>query len=378
MKNGKRVTPGVILRFAIIITLIFSLLSFFITKIVYDSVFARWDSPTDSRDEETFSGEKHCFVADGGIELCGRLFRAADIGGDCGDAAAPTDADGDATLNRSNGGDALPNKSDAGKNGGAAQSLVIIAPGFHAVGSDYVSVAYELCSHGRDVFIFDPAGSGESGGDSCFGFARELFDLNAAVEYTKESFSYSDVFLLGHSRGAWAVCCALKYFEDYISGAAAVSAINSPMEGIMLPAYEKAGGIVYLNYPMLLLYQTVLFGADHANESAAGAVRGTEVPVLVIHAENDTLVPSDSFSLYSHRSEAERDGVEFYRCVDPDGDGHTGILYGANGSADAAVFEKIESFFSDAERQKTENTERTDIGQDKDGRDRTDAGVYAG
>mgnify|MGYP004514481753 FL=1 len=228
------------------------------------------------------------------------------------------------------------------------------------------------------MFVFDPAGSGESGGDSCFGFARELFDLNAAVEYTKENFSYSDVFLLGHSRGAWAVCCSLKYFDGYISGAAAVSALNSPMEGIMLPAYEKAGGIVYLNYPMLLLYQTMLFGADHANESAAAAVRETEVPVLVIHAENDTLVPSDSFSLYSHRSEAEREGVEFYTCVDTDGDGHTGILYGADGSVDAAVFEKIESFFSDAEGQESENTERTDIGQDKDGRDRTDAGVYAG
>ena len=186
------------------------------------------------------------------------------------------------------------------------------------------------------------------------------------------------MFLLGHSRGAWAVCCSLKYFDGYISGAVAVSALNSPMEGIMLPAYEKAGGIVYLNYPMLLLYQTMLFGADHANESAAAAVWETEVPVLVIHAENDTLVPSDSFSLYSHRSEAEREGVEFYTCVDTDGDGHTGILYGADSSVDAAVFKKIESFFSDAEGRESENTERTDIGQDKDGRDRTDAGVYAG
>ena len=359
-----------ILRFAIIITLIFSLLSFFITKIVYDSVFARWDPPTDSLVADTFSGEEHCFVSEGGIELCGRLFRAADAGKKSGDAGKTSGAGTD--------GDAAPDRSDADKNGSAAKSLVIIAPGFHAVGSDYISIAKELCSHGRDVFVFDPAGSGESGGDSCFGFARELFDLNAAVEYIKENFSYSDVFLLGHSRGAWAVCCSLKYFDGYISGAVAVSALNSPMEGIMLPAYEKAGGIVYLNYPMLLLYQTMLFGADHANESAAAAVRETEVPVLVIHAENDMLVPSDSFSLYSHRSEAEREGVEFYTCVDTDGDGHTGILYGAGGSVDAAVFEKIESFFSDAEGQESENTERTDIGQDKDGRDRTDAGVYAG
>ena len=128
---------------------------------------------------------------------------------------------------------------------------------------------------------------------------------------------------------------------------------------------------------MLLLYQSMLFGPSHADDSAAEALCETDVPVLVVHAENDEQVPADRYSLISHRTEIESNSVEYYICDDPDGDGHTGVLFSADGSADEALMTKIDTFFSDAAESGDKTAERTDI-HANDGRNRTDTGVYAG
>lgn len=339
MKNARKVSLKKALRIIIIITLIFIVLSFSVTKIVYDAIFARWDPaegslPSDFSSLEE-SARQYSFYSDG--ELIRSYLYSANAESD---------------------------------------SLVVIVPGFHSTHRDYVAVAASFTEVGRDVFVFDPTGCGESGGKSCVGFARELIDLEAALDYIDDSFGYSHIFLLGHSRGGWAACCVLEENTHNISAVAAISALNSPMEGIMMPAESRVGSAAYLNYPLLLLYQSILFGPSRANNSAAEALCNTEVPVLVIHAENDAQVPADRFSLVSHRSEIESNLVEYYICNDPDGDGHTGVLFDANGSADKSIMTKIDNFFSNAANS-AETTERTKTDAD-DGRNRTDTGVYAG
>ena len=341
MTNARKVSLKKALRVIIIITLIFILLSFSVTKIIYDAIFSRWDPEKSALSSELSaleeSAEKYTFYSDGTL-LSSYLYTA----------------------------DASP-----------ADSLVVIVPGFRSTHRDYLAVAESFRSAGRDVFIFDPTGCGDSGGESCVGFAGELFDLDAALDFIDGNFNYSHIFLLGHSRGGWAACCVLADGEHRISAVAAVSAVNSPMESIIMPAESRIGFAAYLNYPMLLLYQSMLFGPSHADNSAAEALSETEIPVLIVHAENDEQVPADRYSLISHRAEIESDSVEYYICDDPDGDGHTGVLFSADGSADETLMTKIDTFFSDAAESGDKTAERTDI-HANDGRNRTDTGVYAG
>lgn len=120
MTNARKVSLKKALRVIIIITLIFILLSFSVTKIIYDAIFSRWDPEKSALSSELSaleeSAEKYTFYSDGTL-LSSYLYTA----------------------------DASP-----------ADSLVVIVPGFRSTHRDYLAVAESFRSAGRDVFIFDP------------------------------------------------------------------------------------------------------------------------------------------------------------------------------------------------------------------------------
>ena len=291
----------------IIITILFSFcaLSLAITKVVYDNIFTRYDEPVDIPQElhSTVQDRQILQFPSGDNLLAGYYYRSTN-----------------------------PNQTNA---------LVVLVPGFHAGGDSYLWQIHELLKYGWSVFTFDTTGTLRSQGDSQIGFSQSLLDLKAALKYLKENqrFEHSELILMGHSRGAYAACCALTQEPD-VAAVVSISGVNSAMEAIMQTSIQAIGPTSYSNYGFLWLYQASLFGADTLNQNAAHAISNSTVPVLLIHGMQDEQIPKDTCSIISHESQIMSNQVEYLLF---DG-GHTDILYDTDGTANDKLINDIHNF----------------------------------
>ena len=272
------------------------------TKVIYDSIFDRYDPASEVAEVPR---QEHSFSCDG-LQLAGYLY---DSGG---------------------------NRRD---------TLVVLAPGFHAGGDDYLPQIQSLTDKGWPVFTFDPSGSCDSEGESCRGFPQEIADLDAALRYVEENdrFGCQSIALLGHSRGGYAAGCILNYGHD-IDAVISVSGVNSAMDGIMGYSTEYIGPLAYGNYGFLWAYQAMLFGAEMTDLQAHEQIENSQVPVLVVHGAADEAFPPDEYSIYAHRQEITRPGVEYLLLEEPGQNGHTDLLFDGQEGANEELMEQISAF----------------------------------
>lgn len=294
------------IRIVIITTVfLFCFISLAVTKAVYDSVFVRYDQPAAVPQalEDMVAQRTVCQFPSGKNLLTGYYY-----------------------------GLDQPEK---------ANGLILFVPGFHAGGDDYLWQIRELQEYGWGVFTFDATGTLQSQGKNQVGFSQLVLDLGAALEHIENNrrFGYNEVVLIGHSRGAYAVCCALK--ESYgVSAVVAVSGINSAMEAVMQASVEKAGPISYGNYGFLWLYQAMLFGPDVLNRNAAREISQSQIPVLVVHGTRDREVPADASAIIAYHEVIDSPMVEYLRYPA----GHTDLLYDADGTANNTLIKNIHEF----------------------------------
>lgn len=298
--NGKRI-------WIIIITAVFAFcaLSLAVTKFVYDAIFARYDEL--AQVPQTLSSmvqtRTQCRFPSGANQLTGYQYHTA----------APEQANG----------------------------LVVLVPGFHAGGDDYLWQISQLLEYNWGVFTFDTTGTLRSQGEGQVGFPQAALDLDAALSYIEENdrFGYGELVLMGHSRGAYAVCCALGEERD-IAAAVSVSGVNSAMEAIMQSSVDAVGPVSYANYGFLWLYQAMLFGQDVLNRSASEEISACDVPVLVVHGTEDEDVPANGGAVIAYQEQITSAKVEYLLCEA----GHTDLLYDADGTANDALMERIHEF----------------------------------
>lgn len=298
--NAKRIL-------VIIITVIvaFCVVSMAATKIIYDSLFVRYDTPAQIPQElsQMVQQRQLCQFPSGENLLTGYCY------------TPPEDAD---------------------KHG-----LIVLVPGFHAGGDDYLWQIHALLEYGWGVFTFDTTGTLRSEGESQVGFSQSVPDLEAALKYieNQQQFGYNELVLMGHSRGAYAACCMLSRDWD-IAAVVSVSGVNSAMDAIMQASSSKIGPISYGNYGFLWLYQAMLFGKDTLELQASESLSGKGVPALVIHGTKDTQMPVSTDSIIAYREEITSSQVE-YLLLDA---GHTDILFSGDGTANDALMQEIHDF----------------------------------
>lgn len=228
---------------------------------------------------------------------------------------------------------------------GSSEGIVIVAPGFNASMDNYLWQIQSFTDYGWDVFSFDSTGSCMSEGESAVGFSQEILDLDAALTYIENNHNYDNIFIFGHSRGGYAACGLLES-DHNITAVVSVAGINSAMEAIIEPVANHIGFLAYGNYPFLYLYQTILFGKDIVEIEAAEAISDSSVPTMIIQGVNDTVAPVDTSSIYAHRDEITSLYAEYYLCDIPGQDGHTDLLFDNDGTANDALMNIINQFYS--------------------------------
>lgn len=303
--NFKRV-----LTIILIVLLLFSTVSLAVTKIVYDRIFVRYD---------------------------------------CGVTAYPTELSGMLSTRREmrfpSGDHMLAGYLYASTAKNPHDTLVVVAPGFKACADSYLWQIKSLLDYGWSVFAFNATGCCTSAGDSAVGFPQEIRDVEATLQYVEKNdrFGYHTIALLGHSLGGYAVCCSLDSEHD-VAAVISISGINSAMEGVIGPSVEHVGPLAYGNYGFLWTYQAMLFGPQTLNLDAAKEISESDVPVLIVHGENDSQVPLDRYSIISHKEEITSKNVEYMVCSDPKSSGHTDLLFNAEGTANEDLMERINRF----------------------------------
>ncbi len=310
MVSVKKSTLKKVLITIIVAVLIVLIVSFTATKVIYDRVFTRYDCITTeypSALKDTVASREKMTYPSGENSLSGYLYKST----------AQSSKD----------------------------TLIVLAHGHNACADSYLWQIHELLAFGWSVFAFDATGNCTSQGESAIGFSQELFDLKSTLEYIEncDRFCYNNVALLGHSRGGYAACCSLAYDYD-VSAVISVSGINSAMEGVIGTSTQYIGSLAYGNYGFLWLYQAMLFGAETVNLRADKVLSSSDVPVLLIHGEDDKQVPMDKYSIVSHKDEITGNHVEYLFRSAPNNSGHTDLLFSADGTADDQVIRKIDEF----------------------------------
>ena len=325
MSKLKKSKKGMII---IIILCAVFLINFVVTKIVYDICFVFHENDK-SAEFDMMSGAGEIYFESGKNTLSAYLYDAKIL---------KVDEDKSSDLDKTD----------------KADTLVVIAPGLNAQASDYRHQIKSFIDNGFSVFIFNPTGTAQSEGYSSVGFSQELLDLDCALDFieSKDNFGYEHIILFGHSVGGYAVSCVSAYGHK-VDAVISVSGINSAMEGVMEPSIKNIGYIAYVDYPMLWLYQAILFGADNVNICADEVISSNETPTMIIHGKGDERVSYKEYSIISHKDDIDNKNAEFLLWDNPKNDGHVDILYDNNGFNDE-LMEKINNFIKESLNQRGE------------------------
>lgn len=291
--------------------LIFCCFSMVATKIVYDSIFTRFDGQgyVPAELDKMVSGRQQFYYPSNDNMISGYLYRS--------DTADPKD------------------------------TLVVLAPGFEAGADSYLWQISSLLDMGWSVFAFDATGCYSSEGDSSVGFAQEIIDLKSTISHIENNnrFGYNKIAIIGHSRGGYAACCVLNLEYD-IAAVVSVGGVNSAMEGIMCSATDYIGPLAYGNYGFLWIYQASLFGAHTLNLSCDEEIEQSKIPVLIVHGASDEKIPLERYSIISYKDSISSDNAEFLIWDEPNQDGHTNLLFDPNGKANKELMNKINDFLT--------------------------------
>ena len=146
----------------------------------------------------------------------------------------------------------------------------------------------------HNTLIVDQRAHGRSEGNTITFGIKERRDCLSWIEYVLNRFGDgTKVFLIGVSMGAATVLMASELdLPKNVVGIMADCPYSSPWEII-----SKVGKGMHiptpLAYPLVLLSARLFGGFDLNETSAVEAVKNTNVPILLIHGEDDRFVPCD-------------------------------------------------------------------------------------
>lgn len=194
------------------------------------------------------------------------------------------------------------------------KGLVVISHGHGGMADNYLPETVYFVDNGYQVFTFDNTGCNRSEGANSVGVTQSVIDLDAALTFIERQgrFAGLPILLYGHSWGGYAVT-AIHNFDHKIKASVSVAGFNSPMEIVLEWGKKMMGALVYLEYPYIYLYQRMFYGKK-INLSAVEGINNTDTPVLLIHGNQDTTILYEGASIFAHKNAITNPRVEFKTC----------------------------------------------------------------
>lgn len=189
--------------------------------------------------------------------------------------------------------------------------LVILGHAKDGSSNDMTPEAYFFLKKGFSVLTMDFTGHGSSGGTSQFGLQQCVFDMENAISFVRSE-GYEDLYIYGIGIGGYAAAACAD--EEGVSGVAAISAFSSISDLTLEYATQKMSVLGYLEYPVMMLYQFMVYGSD-INNSAVGGINSSDVPVIIINGTNDDKIKFDGAALINAKDKITSDKV-IYRAVE--------------------------------------------------------------
>lgn len=287
----KHRTLKTVIRSLIISVVIYLILSFLVVMILYENLFSRKEQQEQNvylTFEDMGLPDRDIYFDSGGFTLYGRIYNE----------------DGEA-------------------------GTVILAHGKDGNCEDLLAEARYFTENGFTALIFDLTGHGRSSGATQRGLCQAVTDMENAVHFCEkdEQLCEKPIYLYGFGVGGYgaAMCASL----DSVRAVAAVSAFESVPKMTLEYALSQMGFLGYLEYPVMLFYQYLLFG-DEMDRDAVTVVNQTDTPVLAIHGVSDELV---SFSGASLTAAGERMHNGNFQTISVEGGKHRSLLRSADAIA---------------------------------------------
>lgn len=169
-----------------------------------------------------------------------------------------------------------------------AKGLVVVAGGMFSDCDTHLPAILYFLDSGYAVLCYSCTGVGNSEGSGVIGLTQPALDLAAALDYA-DTLSLP-VVIYGHSAGAHA---AALYSDDRdIKACVCVAGFDTAPQLMHYWAQKRVGILADIEYPFMCLQNYFLFG-DIGFESASQSLQNSDIPVLLITGDHDTIVPYD-------------------------------------------------------------------------------------
>ena len=173
--------------------------------------------------------------------------------------------------------------------------LAILCHGYRGTPSrDFCGGADVCFSLGFNVLLIEERAHCSSGGHTITFGVKERYDVLAWTRYAVERFGADvRILLAGISMGGGTVLMASALdLPENVRGILADCPFTSPAKIIRVFG-EKQGLPMKAAYPVTALSARIFGGFSLTGADAVEAVKSAKVPILLIHGEEDSLVPCD-------------------------------------------------------------------------------------
>ena len=171
----------------------------------------------------------------------------------------------------------------------------ICCHGYRGLGvRDFCGGAQSLLARGDGVLLIHERAQGDSQGHTMTFGIREREDVRLWAEYCAERCPDTPLFLHGISMGAATVLMTSALpLPKAVKGILADCPYDVPKDIIVLTAKKHAGPLAGLLWPFLTI-GAFLFGNGlrFGNVCCHEAVKHANVPILIVHGEDDRFVPA--------------------------------------------------------------------------------------
>ena len=175
--------------------------------------------------------------------------------------------------------------------GGNAEMMLPIAAPFHKAGIN--------------ILLIDSRNHGNSDPDSFSSMPRFAEDLNKSVDWLKQNHPNKSqkIAVLGHSVGASAVLLAASKNKD-IDAVISISAFAHPewlMQRFLENLHLRSLRLPQVLIALILRYIQWIIGHSFVDIASLHVVCDVEVPILLVHGKEDTVVPiEDARAIIDH------------------------------------------------------------------------------